>query len=124
MVKFKQKGDFSKLSNFLEKTKEKVKFGTLDKYGKECVIALSKATPIDSGDTANSWYYEIERKNGVSRINFHNSNVNAGITVAIIIQYGHATRNGGWVEGIDYINPAAKKVFDKAVSELWKEVVR
>lgn len=124
MVSFKQKGDFSKLTSFLEKAKEAVKLGDLDRYGREGVEALSAATPKESGLTANSWYYEIIHEKGSASISFHNSNVNKGVPIAIILQYGHGTRNGGWVEGIDYINPAMRPIFKKIAEDAWKEVTK
>ena len=95
MITFRQKGDFSKLTSFLERAKEAIKLGDLDKYGREGVAALSSATPVRTGLTANSWYYEIERQNGSVSITFNNSNVNKGVPIAIILQYGNGTRNGG-----------------------------
>ena len=92
MITFRQKGDFSKLTRFLEKAKETVGRGDLDRYGREGVAALASATPIDSGLTASSWYYEIENRNGSVTISFHNSNIQNGVPIAIIIQYGHGTR--------------------------------
>ena len=124
MIKFSQKGDFSKLTSFLEKTKEVVKLGNLDKYGKAGVEALSSATPIESGLTASSWYYKIENKDGKVSINFYNSNIQNGVPIAIILQYGHGTGTGGWVEGRDYINPAIQPIFDKIVNDAWKEVTK
>lgn len=122
MITFRQKGDFSRLSRFLERAKETVHIGDLDRYGREGVAALASATPVDSGLTASSWYYEIARtKEGVS-ISFKNSNINKGVPIAIILQYGHATRNGGWVEGRDYINPAIQPIFDRLANDAWKEV--
>lgn len=122
MIRFRQKGDFSKLTTFFEKTKESVHLGNLDKYGREGVSALSSATPVDTGLTANSWYYEIENSDGSVKINFKNSNVQNGVPIAIILQYGHVTGNGGWVQGRDYINPAIQPIFDKIINEAWKEV--
>lgn len=124
MITFRQKGDFSKITNFLERAKEIVHVGILDKYGREGVAALASATPIDSGDTAGSWYYEIEQSRGSAAIVFYNSNIQNGVSIAIILQYGHGTRNGGWVEGRDYINPAIQPIFDRIVDELWREVTR
>ena len=124
MISFRQKGDFSKLTSFLERAKESVKIGDLDKYGREGVAALSSATPIDSGKTANSWSYEITNKNGSVTISFNNSNIQNGVPIAIILQYGHGTKNGGWVQGRDYINPAIQPVFDEIVDKAWKEVTK
>lgn len=122
MIRFRQKGDFSKLTRFMERAKHAVRLSDLDKYGREGVAALSSATPIDSGLTASSWYYKIENKNGVLRIGFYNSNLQNGIPIAIILQYGHATGTGGWVEGRDYINPSIRPVFDKIAETAWREV--
>ena len=124
MIKFRQKGDFSKLTRFLEKAKEAVRLGDLDKYGREGVTALASATPVDSGLTADSWRYEITNKQGSAKITFYNSNIQNGVPIAIILQYGHGTRNGGWVQGRDYINPAIQPIFDKIVNEAWREVTK
>lgn len=122
MISFRQKGDFSKSIRFLEKTKGAVSLRDLDKYGREGVAALASATPVDSGLTANSWYYEIERKKGSVSITFYNSNIQKGIPIAIILQYGHGTGTGGWVQGRDYINPAIQPIFDKIANDAWREV--
>lgn len=122
MITFRQKGDFSKLNRFLERAKETVRLGDLDRYGREGVAALASATPVDSGLTASSWYYEISRSKEGATISFKNSNINKGVPIAIILQYGHATRNGGWVEGRDYINPAIQPIFDRLANDAWKEV--
>ena len=124
MISFRQKGDFSKLTRYLEKAKEVVKLGDLDKYGREGVAALSSATPVDTGKTASSWYYEIKHENGSASITFNNSNIQNGVPIAIILQYGHGTRNGGWVQGRDYINPAIQPLFDKIAENAWKEVTK
>jgi len=117
-------GDFKNLSSFLERAKEAVNMGTLDKYGKMGVDALSAATPKDTGLTASSWSYEITRGNGIIELSFNNSNVNKGIPIAILIQYGHGLPNGGFVQGIDYINPALKPIFQQLADEIWKEVTK
>lgn len=122
MISFRQKGDFSRLTSFLEKAKNVMRVGTLDKFGQAGVAALSSATPMDSGRTANSWYYTVENKKGVASITFCNSNIQNGVPIAIILQYGHGTRNGGWVQGRDYINPAIQPIFDKIADEAWREV--
>lgn len=124
MIRFRQKGDFRKLTRFLERAKEGIHLGNLDKYGREGVAALSSATPVDSGVTATSWYYEITNKDGVARITFYNSNVQNGVPIAIILQYGHATGTGGWVEGRDYINPAVRPIFDQIANTAWREVIK
>ena len=124
MIKIRQKGDFKKLTSFFEKAKEGFNIGILDKYGEKGVAALSSATPIDTGLTASSWFYKIENKNGVAKIEFHNSNVQRGISIALILQYGHGTKNGGYVVGRDYINPAIQPVFDELAKNAWKEVTR
>ena len=124
MIKLKQQGDFSKLTRFLERTKEAVRLGDLDKFGREGVAALTSATPANSGKTAASWYYKIEHKNGTITITFYNSHVNQNVPIAIILQYGHGTRNGGWVQGRDYINPAIQPIFDNIVSYAWREVTK
>lgn len=123
MISFRQKGDFSKLTRFLEKAKEAVRLGDLDKYGREGVAALASATPVDSGLTARSWHYKIENRKGSVAISFYNSNVQNGVSIAVILQYGHGTRTGGWVAGRDYINPAIQPVFDKIANEAWREVI-
>ena len=122
MISFRQKGDFSKLTKFLERAKETVHLGDLNKYGRQGVAALASATPIDSGETAESWYYKIENNKESATITFYNSNVQNGVPIAIILQYGHGTRNGGWVEGRDYINPAVQPIFDQIVDDAWREV--
>ena len=124
MIRLTQKGDFSKLNRYLERVKEVVKIGDLNKYGRQGVEALKAATPVDSGETANSWYYEIKRQNGVVSIEFNNSHINKGVPIAIILQYGHGTNNGGWVEGRDYINPVIQPLFDKIAEDAWKEFVK
>lgn len=122
MIRFGGKGDFSKTKRYLTRLKEAVRLGILDKYGKAGVAALSSATPVDSGKTASSWSYNVSQNQTGAKITFYNSNVNKGVNIAIILQYGHGTGTGGWVEGRDYINPAIQPVFDKLVESVWKEV--
>lgn len=122
MISFTQKGDFSKLTNWLERIKEKIKSGKLNKYGDMGVEALRAATPKDTGLTADAWYYEIQNnRNGLSIV-WNNWNVNQGVNIAVILQYGHGTGWGGYVVGRDYINPAIKPVFEQIANDLWKEV--
>ena len=124
MISFRQKGDFKNTTRFLERVRNVIKLGNLDKYGREGVAALSSATPIESGLTASSWYYKIENKKESVRIAFYNSNIQNGVPIAIILQYGHGTGTGGWVEGRDYINPSIQPIFDEIVNAAWKEVTK
>ena len=124
MITFGHKGDFSKTIQYLGKTKKAVNLSMLEALAKEGVAALASATPIESGLTANSWDYEITRKDGQISINFLNTNIQNGVPIAIILQYGHGTRNGGWVQGRDYINPAIQPIFDKITNNAWKEVTK
>ena len=124
MISFRQKGDFSKLTKYFERVKEAAQIGVLDKYGREGVAALASATPVESGKTASSWYYEIKRQNGSVSLEFNNSNINQGVPIAVILQYGHGTGTGGWVQGRDYINPAIRPIFDKIAEDAWKEVTK
>lgn len=122
IISFRQKGDFSKLTRYLERVKGVFNSSILDKYGREGVAALASATPVESGETASSWYYKVERRKDSAAIVFYNSNIQNGVPIAIILQYGHGTRNGGWVEGNDYINPAIQPIFDRILADVWKEV--
>ena len=124
MISFRHKRDYSKATRYFERLKEAAKLGILNKYGRAGVAALSSATPVDSGLTASSWGYEIEHSSGSAKIVFTNSNFNKGVPIAIILQYGHGTGTGGWVQGRDYINPAIQPVFDKIVDEAWREVTK
>ena len=124
MISFRHKGDFSKLTRFLERAKEVVHLGCLDKYGREGVAALASATPVDTGLTADSWYYKITNDGQSAKVTFYNSNIQNGVPIALILQYGHGTRNGGWVQGRDYINPVVQPIFDKLANEAWKEVTK
>lgn len=125
MITFKQKGDFSKLTAYFKKAKDAARVEkVLEKYGRDGVAALSSATPVETGLAASSWYYEIERGSGFSKIVFLNSDVENGFPVAIMLQYGHGTGTGGWVEGRDYINPAIQPIFDKLADAAWREVTK
>ena len=124
MISFRQKGDFSKLTRYLERAKNVVRLGDLDRYGREGVAALESATPMDTGLTARSWYYRIDRTNDSVKIVFNNSNIQNGVPIAIILQYGHGTGTGGWVEGRDYVNPAIQPIFDRIANDAWKEVTK
>lgn len=124
MISFSNTGDFSKTFNFLNKISKSNITNILNKFGKEGVDALSKNTPKDSGLTATSWNYKISNSKGSATISWYNTNVVNDVSIAIILQYGHGTQNGGWIEGRDYINPAMKPIFDKIADEAWKEVTR
>lgn len=124
MLKFKQTGDFSKTSNFIKNAVNASRMRNLEKYAQQGVEALASATPVDTGLTASSWYYKIAEKKNRTTLYFCNSNIQNGVPIAIILQYGHATGNGGWVEGRDYINPAIQPFFDKLTQKAWEEVKR
>lgn len=123
MLTFRIKGDFSNTEKFLKKVKEKKYQNILERYARQGVTALSAATPKDTGKTAGSWSYEIKRSSDSLSVYWKNDNVQNGVMIAIILQYGHGTRNGGYVAGRDYINPAMRPIFDKMAQELWKEVI-
>lgn len=123
MITIKQKGDFKKTEKFLKKSFGKDYRGILEKYGKIGVDALSASTPVDSGLTASSWYYEIIQNGSSLSVVWKNTNVVKGVNIAVILQYGHATRNGGYVEGLDYINPALRPIFEDLANAAWKEVI-
>lgn len=124
MIGIRCKGDFSKSMGYLEKAKHAVRLSRLDKYGKEGVAALASATPVATGKTANSWSYQIEYERDSVKIVFLNSNIQNGIPIAVVLQYGHGTGTGGWVEGRDYINPAIQPIFDRIVNDAWREVTK
>ena len=122
MITFSHKGAFSRTNRFLEKALNAIKLGELDKYGRQGVAALAAATPKDTGKTAESWNYEITRSGGSATISWYNTNENNGVNIAVILQYGHGTKNGGYVRGRDYINPAIQPVFDQIAETAWKEI--
>lgn len=122
VITFRHSGNFKKTEKFL-KSAAKIDLQTLlERYAKEGVAALTKATPKDSGETAAAWAYNIQRTKNSYTIHWTNSNVNDGVAIAVILQYGHGTRNGGYVQGTDYINPAMKPIFDKIANEAWRAV--
>lgn len=123
MIQLRGHGNFKHLDNFFERAKEGLYISKLDEYGRKGVEALQAATPVDTGMTANSWYYTIERTRDSVSLSFYNSNVHNGVPIAIILQTGHATRDGGWVEGIDYINPSIRPLFEELANNMWKEVI-
>ena len=123
VIKITSKGDFNRTFRFLNKMEKFNVEKTLKKYGQMGVDALASATPIDSGTTANSWGYEIVTSKEGATIHWTNTNQNRGVYIAVILQYGHGTGTGGYVQGRDYINPAIRPVFDKIAEEAWMEVV-
>ena len=120
----KQRGDFRHLEGFFKRIKQMRLRDKLEKCGREGVDALAAATPVDTGLTASSWSYEIQMDESSYGITWVNTNVNKGVNIALILQMGHGTRNGGYVKGVDYINPALKPVFDKFAEDLWGEVTK
>lgn len=122
MIEIKQKGDFKNTEKLLSRATRINLRNILNRYGEMGVNALAAATPRDTGKTASSWGYKLEIGNESSTIVWTNSNVNKGVNIAIILQYGHGTRNGGYVVGRDYINPAMEPIFEDLASEAWKEV--
>lgn len=124
MISFKHRGNFNNTENFFRRMSKNGYLSELEKYGTMGVDALSSATPVDSGKTADSWYYEIIKKGNTTTISWRNSNVEDGVNIAVILQYGHATRNGGYIKGIDYINPAIRPIFESIANSAWKEVKR
>lgn len=124
MISIKQKGDFRKTTTFLTNAKSPRLAELLSPYGRKGVDLLASATPQDTGKTASSWSYEIESSDSYTKIIWTNSNVNDGVNIAVILQYGHGTRNGGYVAGRDYINPVLQPLFDEIAEAAWTEVVR
>lgn len=123
VVQMSEKGDFKKTFKFLKAMQEKKFLSNLNKYGERGVQLLSENTPRDTGLTASSWYYKIEDDGETLTLTWYNSNVKKDyFNVALMLQYGHATKNGGWIEGIDYINPALKPLFDEMEKDIWEEV--
>lgn len=123
-ITFRHRGDFSKTERFFYRILNRDYLNVLERYGKAGVSALASATPKDSGNTADSWNYEITHNRTNSSIVFVNANIQNGVNIAIILQYGHGTRNGGYVAGRDYINPVIQPVFDKIAADAWNEVTR
>lgn len=122
-ISINSKGEFKKTSAYLKKCQKALNKGIFDKYGQRGVAALASATPVQSGKTASSWDYRVVTTSSNVTIEFINTNINKHVNIAIILQYGHGTRNGGWVQGRDYINPAVRPVFESLVKEVWKEVI-
>lgn len=124
IINIKVYGDFNKTNRYFDRMLEPFKLSDLNRYGAMGVELLRQNTPIDSGETANSWDYKIVHKIGKVSVVWFNNNVNDGQNIAILLQYGHATNNGGYVKGRDYINPALQPIFDKMAEDMWEEVIR
>lgn len=126
MIKVTSRGSFARSQAFLLRMHNREQFKVLEKFGAMGVAALANATPKDSSNTANAWYYEIINKPGYFAIHWCNRHVEdpGRIPIAAILQFGHATRTGGYVQGRDYINPALRPIFDQIVADMWKEVTR
>lgn len=122
MIRIKHHGSFQNTERLFTKSAAINLTNLLTLYGQAGVEALSAATPKDSGETAGSWSYEIVQKSTGVAIVWSNSNMNDGANIAVLLQYGHGTRNGGYVQGVDYINPALKPIFERIANEAWKEV--
>ena len=124
MITITQKGSFKNTEQYLARLKTAQQYAVLNKYGSIGVNALSNATPVESGVTAASWTYSIVQRPGYYSIRWHNSNNNQGVPIAVLLQYGHGTGTGGYVQGRDYINPAVRPIFDQIANDVWKEVTR
>lgn len=124
VIEFKHKGDFRKTDGFLKSIKHFSIENILRRYGEAGVIALQEATPVDTGKTAAGWYYDIEKTATQTKVVWKNSNVNDGVKIAMLIQMGHGTASGTWVEGVDYINPALQPIFDAIARDAFNEIKR
>lgn len=122
MFSFKGSGSYSKTEKFLQQLQQGDFFSDLASYGRQGVDALAKATPTETGKTANSWGFNVVEKNGIHGIEWYNTNVHNGAQIAILLQYGHGTGTGGYVSGYDYINPAIRPIFDKIAEDYWRKV--
>lgn len=123
MISVSSRGGFSKTEAFLRRARD-LRIQILRRYGEEGVRALSLATPKDTGETASSWYYQIKEDKTSTTIEWLNRHVEDGVPIAVILQYGHGTNGGGYVEGVDYINPAMRPLFEEIANSVWKEVSR
>jgi hypothetical protein len=124
MITITQRGSFNNTETYLRKLSTQNLYAILDKYGSLGVNALSNATPVNTGETAQSWYYDIVQRKGYYSIRWHNRHVVDGRSIAILLEYGHATRNGGYVQGRHYIMPAIRPIFDEMANKAWEEVTK
>ncbi len=123
MISVKHKGNFNNLEKLINVVLRKDYLNILGEYGRKGVEALRAATPVDTGLTRDSWSFEIISRRGKTSICFLNNNISNGVLIAIILQYGHGTKNGGFVQGVDYINPAMRPIFEQMANEAWKKVI-
>lgn len=121
-ITISSKGDFKRSFKYFKGLQDAAKIRKLEAFGEKGVQALASATPVDSGLTADSWSYDIQHSDAQTTLTWYNTHVNKGVNIAIILQYGHGTGTGGYVEGVDYINPALKPIFDEIAREVWEEV--
>lgn len=124
LIKIKHKGNFNNAERFFNRVLKREYLNILEKYGQMGVEALRSATPSESGKTADSWEFGIEEGNGTVTLYWTNSNENQGVNIAVLLIYGHGLQNGGYVQGIDFVNPAMRPIFEKIADESWKEVTR
>lgn len=124
IIEIHHKGSFKHTENFFQRVLKHDFMSILSKYGEMGVQALSESTPKRSGKTASSWYYTVERGKSSYTLSWSNSNTNDGVNIAVILQYGHGTGTGGYVKGVDFINPAMRPVFDKIAEEAWRELTK
>jgi hypothetical protein len=122
VISLESSGSFRNIQQFLLRMQNGEVYAALDSYAQQGVAALSAATPVDSGETARAWSYEISHRGGSWSIEWTNGHVNDGEVIAILLQYGHGTGTGGFVQGRDYINPAMRPIFDRISADVWKAV--
>ena len=124
MIRIKHSGSFKNTERFLSKAQKLKLHNMLSRYAADGVQALAAATPVDSGKTASSWGYEVHISGSTYSVEWTNSNINNGVSIALILQFGHGTGTGGYVQGRDYINPAIRPIFDKMADAAWREVTK
>jgi len=124
MIKITQKGDFSKTERFFNRLLRKNYLNIIADYANRGIEALKQATPENTGKTADSWSYEIVKGKGKTTLYFTNSNIQNGCSVAILLIYGHGTRNGGYVEGNDFVTSALRPIFQELADKIWREVTK
>ena len=124
MISVKHKGNFNNLEKLINVVLKRNYLNILSEYGRKGIDALRAATPVDTGLTRDSWSFEIISRRGKTSICFLNNNISNGVLIAIILQYGHGTRNGGFVQGVDYINPAVRPIFEQIANEAWEKVIK